>query len=231
MLTLVSVEEIALVGAALSGYAAAVTVPFEGAALKALADAEQAAAHRHARVRTVPLEGPFEPALLGVLKERQADLVVLGTHETGRIAGILLGSKATMVLHDAPCSVFIARGDPDPEVWPRSIVVGVDGSPSSDTAYAAASALAVRFGADLEAVMSIYDHSDDEIKDAEERIPELRLDHDSTAVDALTEASRTADLVVVGSRGLRGLKALGSVSERVAHSAESSVLVVRKPNG
>jgi nucleotide-binding universal stress UspA family protein len=31
----------------------------------------------------------------------------------------------------------------------------------------------------------------------------------------------------VGSRGLHGLRALGSVSERVAHDASCSVLVVR----
>jgi nucleotide-binding universal stress UspA family protein len=42
----------------------------------------------------------------------------------------------------------------------------------------------------------------------------------------LTAASDSADLVVVGNRGLQGLKAIGSVSERVAHGARSSVLVV-----
>ncbi|MGB1627847.1 MAG: universal stress protein [Miltoncostaeaceae bacterium] len=31
----------------------------------------------------------------------------------------------------------------------------------------------------------------------------------------------------MGARGLKGTKALGSVSERVAHKAASSVLVVR----
>jgi nucleotide-binding universal stress UspA family protein len=39
--------------------------------------------------------------------------------------------------------------------------------------------------------------------------------------------SEFADLVVVGSRGLKGLKALGSVSERVAHEARCPVLVVK----
>lgn len=47
-------------------------------------------------------------------------------------------------------------------------------------------------------------------------------------VRALVGASGIVDLVVVGSRGLHGLKALGSVSERVAHEAEGSVLVVRE---
>jgi nucleotide-binding universal stress UspA family protein len=46
-------------------------------------------------------------------------------------------------------------------------------------------------------------------------------------VDALADASQTADLVIVGSRGLGGLRALGSVSERIAHKAACSVLVVR----
>jgi nucleotide-binding universal stress UspA family protein len=48
-------------------------------------------------------------------------------------------------------------------------------------------------------------------------------------VAALVAAAADADLLVVGSRGLHGLRALGSVSERVAHQAHSSVLVVRRP--
>jgi nucleotide-binding universal stress UspA family protein len=38
-----------------------------------------------------------------------------------------------------------------------------------------------------------------------------------------------AALIVMGSRGRTGLAALGSVSERVAHRASCSVLVVRCP--
>ena len=46
-------------------------------------------------------------------------------------------------------------------------------------------------------------------------------------VTALCDAASNADLVVLGSRGLRGLRTLGSVSERVAHKATCSVLTVR----
>ena len=46
-------------------------------------------------------------------------------------------------------------------------------------------------------------------------------------VDSLVAAAEQADLVVIGSRGLHGLASLGSVSERVAHRARCSVLVVR----
>jgi len=48
-------------------------------------------------------------------------------------------------------------------------------------------------------------------------------------VAALVAAAADGDLLVVGSRGLHGLKALGSVSEQVAHQAGSSVLIVRQP--
>jgi nucleotide-binding universal stress UspA family protein len=56
--------------------------------------------------------------------------------------------------------------------------------------------------------------------------PELE-EQGERALNVLVAASESADLIVVGSRGLHGLKALGSVSERVAHQARSSVLVVR----
>lgn len=39
-----------------------------------------------------------------------------------------------------------------------------------------------------------------------------------------------ASLIVMGSRGQTGLKALGSVSEHVTHSADCSVLVTRQPS-
>jgi nucleotide-binding universal stress UspA family protein len=47
--------------------------------------------------------------------------------------------------------------------------------------------------------------------------------------ERIAEAARDdrAGLVVIGSRGLGGLKALGSVSERVVHAAPCSVLVAR----
>jgi nucleotide-binding universal stress UspA family protein len=63
--------------------------------------------------------------------------------------------------------------------------------------------------------------------EAAKRIAPECEEHEGRARDVLTVASETADLVVVGSRGLRGLRALGSLSERLAHDARSAVLVVR----
>jgi nucleotide-binding universal stress UspA family protein len=47
--------------------------------------------------------------------------------------------------------------------------------------------------------------------------------------DVIVEASKDADLAIVGSRGLNPLQRLlmGSVSSKVVHRAECDVLVVR----
>jgi nucleotide-binding universal stress UspA family protein len=50
---------------------------------------------------------------------------------------------------------------------------------------------------------------------------------DSPRSAALIEPAAPEDLLVVGSRGVRGLRWFGSVGEGVAHRAASSVLIVR----
>jgi nucleotide-binding universal stress UspA family protein len=56
------------------------------------------------------------------------------------------------------------------------------------------------------------------------------LDEHASAHKAITAAAASigASLLVIGSRGLHGVHALTSVSERVAHEAPCSVLVLRR---
>jgi nucleotide-binding universal stress UspA family protein len=176
------------------------------------------------QTRTVVACGTAWSKLLEEADHLDADLVAVGTHGMRRLPGILLGSTATEVVHRANRSVLVAR--PAPGGFPRRVVVGIDGSAESAAAYAVGRGLVERHegelwpvvahggkGVDKQQVASIVDGWHEDLLD----VP----------VDALVAASADADIVVVGSRGLHGVKALGSVSERVAHRARSSVLIVR----
>jgi nucleotide-binding universal stress UspA family protein len=191
------------------------------AALKqAVAEAEP----QHA-VEAKLVEGDPLQALLLELARRDGTLVVVGSHGISRATGIALGAVSTHLLHEAPCAVLIARGTIDVDHWPRGIVVGIDGSESSANGLEAARSLGERFGAPVRALTALRDSHVD-LAAAHWIAPELE-EHDAGALDALRSAAEGADLVVVGSRGLRGIRALGSVSERLAHQAGCSVLVVR----
>lgn len=187
-------------------------------------EAEQALAEAE---KLAPAEGKIvngDPAAVLLKEAEQATLLALGSHGRRRAAGILLGTVAARMLHEAPCSVLIARPARDPDTWPRTVVAGVDGSAESQLAVGAARSIASSCGADLRIVSATTDQVDRDA--AQEVAPELE-ERAGRAVDMLTAESKTADLIIVGSRGLQGLKALGSVSERIAHQASCSVLVVR----
>ena len=172
------------------------------------------------------VEGAYIPGMLAQLRAEEATLVALGVHRHRRIAGILLADVTTRMLHDAPCSVLVSRPADELDRFPRSIVVGLDGAPPSLEALLAARELAGRTGASLTALAALDGrHADREaLEQAAEDVPLVVVDEGP--VDGLVAAD--ADLLVLGSRGLHGLKSLGSVSERVAHRASCSVLVVRE---
>lgn len=199
-----------------------------GAALAA--DAEQAyakatellAGESSCTARLV--RGEPTAALLSVAAAEVATLVAVGGRHRSRTAGLLLSSVATVVLHDAPCSVLFSHPRWGERWYPRRILVGVDGSPCSLTALSAANVLAERLGSVVRVLAATGGKPIEAGAPWADRVDEWPPGH---PVVNLIDASIDADLVVVGSRGLHGLRALGSVSERVAHRAHCSVLVVR----
>jgi nucleotide-binding universal stress UspA family protein len=166
-------------------------------------------------------------ALISEIKRGHGTLLVVGSHGHGRVAGFVMGSTAGEVIHKAPSSVLIARGRGASGSFPSKVVVGVDGSPESAIAYATARELAERFDAELWPVVAHGGKAVDRLR-VGQIVGRDREELPDDPVAALVAAAADADLLVVGSRGLHGLKALGSVSERVAHQARSSVLIVRE---
>ncbi len=164
--------------------------------------------------------------LLEEIERDESTLVAVGSSGTGRFLGVVEGSVATEMIHRAPCSVLVTR--PAKDGFPRRLAVGVDGSVESAAAYAAARHLAERFGAELHAVVAWGGKGVDE-RLVTEITGGVQDNTRQTPADALTAAAEAADLVIVGSRGLHGLRSLGSVSERVAHRAPCTALVVREP--
>src|ERR1035438_8594922 len=89
-------------------------------------------------------EGPPVHRLLDELRAEQATLVAVGSHRHSRAAGMALGSVATAMLHEAPCSVLIAHGSDAPALGAHAtdapdlgaVVVGFDGSGGARRALA-----------------------------------------------------------------------------------------------
>lgn len=135
-----------------------------------------------------------------------------------------------------------------------SIVVGTDGSPGGQAAVAQAVRLARALDAEVH-VVSAYAtgtgtaafapeaavHADGRpkaeaaLEAAAQRLAAAGVQHDTRAVcgspaDALLDvaAIEAAEIIVVGSRGMRGSgRLLGSVPNTVSHKAPCSVMIVR----
>ena len=178
------------------------------------------------RARCAVVFGDPGAKLVSAAREADATLLVIGAPDSGRLGAFVLGLTGTYVLHNAPCSVLIARHPSNEAAFPRSIVVGHDGSAAATEAAVVAKELALRFGAELRIVVAT---GGDPVR-FDSLPPDEELEWFSARpIDALEAASGDADLLVVGSRGVHGPRALASVGERIGHLARCSVLVVREP--
>jgi nucleotide-binding universal stress UspA family protein len=218
---------LALVTAVHVGKAAGAGFGATRAASQLEADAAAGLERAHAlapAAHTVLVRGEPLAALTAAIEQEEATLVVVGSHGRRRGAGLVLGGVATSLLRDVPCAVLVARPPSEPDRFPSRLVAGVDGSPEGDAAASVARRLAERHGARLRLVVASGGKNVDATA---VRTSHPEADETPEApVTALLAAAEGADLLVVGSRGLHGVKALGSVSERVAHQAACSVLVV-----
>ncbi|MFC0529704.1 universal stress protein [Phytohabitans kaempferiae] len=203
------------------------------------------------QVQIQEILGEAAPELIE--KSRQAELVVIGSRGRGGFTGLLLGSVSAKVAAHAYCPVVVVR----PPNWSldasstEQVVVGVDGSSESMLALDLGSDEAARLGQSLAV---IHTHSEipaapqdheptttaqenakallaDAVNRARGRHPDLTV-RDEMVYGAgpkltLIEASRSATLVALGSRGRGGFAGmmLGSVSQALVHHSECPVLI------
>ncbi len=214
----------------------------EPRAEEALKRAEAAARRAGASAETDLRSGtPPSDVLLDAAASH--DLLVVGGHDQSRVGGIMTGSTASQAAHRTDRALLMARRPPSGEEFLDRVLLASDGSPGSWPAARAASHLARAHGSRVEIVyvpdgvhpglhrelarqvVAIEEETGSEpaVADWPGHVPARILE--------VADAERSS-LIVIGRRGLKGLRALGSVSERVAHRAPCSVLLVpREPAG
>jgi nucleotide-binding universal stress UspA family protein len=180
-------------------------------------------------------EGPTSDVLLSEAESH--NLLVLGSSGVSRAGGIMLGSTATQAAHRTSVPLLVARSGPDECGFPKRILLASDGSPGSWAATRAASRIARAFSSAVK-IVHVPSHTDPELRrtlgEQVEAIREvsgvepLLTDATGGVAETIVDAVRAdrSNLVAIGHRGVRGIRALGSVSERVVHESPCSVLVV-----
>jgi nucleotide-binding universal stress UspA family protein len=165
-------------------------------------------------------------------------LLVVGSHGQSRREGVVWGSTASLAAHTSPVPVLVARRPPDGESFPSRILVASDGSAGSSRAVDLAGRLASRHGAETWLVhVGDWDDPQHGRAFSEQAVALMQatgsepvvVELEGGAPRRVPELARQEriSLTVVGSRGLTGAKSLGSVSERIAHSSDGSVLIAR----
>jgi len=189
------------------------------------------------------------PARVLMAVSWRADLLVIGSHPTGPLAGILRGTIALQVAGRSECPVAVV-----PSGWvpgrTADVVVGWTDDATADEALEIAAQEAADAGTSLTIVNSwgqpfgadasgeVVEVLRDLVHAAARRVrashPGLPVEVDfgpTPAVVALVERGRGAGLVVVGShgRGALGSLILGSTSHDVLVNMPAPVLVVPSP--
>jgi nucleotide-binding universal stress UspA family protein len=206
------------------------------------------------RIQAKAIAAEPVPALLELSNEAQ--ILVVGRRGMSSLAGVLLGSVSIAMIHRARCPVAVIHDDP-PEAASKDapVLVGIDGSPASELATAIAIDEASWRGVELVALHAAYDGDPFGIHQLEwaavepkahealaerlagwqERYPDVRVRRvvvfDQPA-HHLIEQAKTAQLVVVGTRGhgeFTGLL-LGSVSAAVVQATRTPIIVARRGN-
>jgi nucleotide-binding universal stress UspA family protein len=214
------------------------------AVAEALSEAHAVLADSDLRVVERPLENGAGYQWDALLDEAaDADLLVLGRHHLPRATGFLIGSMTTNVLHQATLPVLAAVEPPNGLPFPGRILVASDGPGHPEEAVRVAAQIARRSGSEV-ILLRVSDDRGPGQPEVAAAVAELTEVTGARPVEVVvtgtphhaiaeSAAAEHASLVITGGRGLPSVETfgIGSVSERVAHEAPCSVLVVRRLSG
>jgi nucleotide-binding universal stress UspA family protein len=165
-----------------------------------------------------PVQGSVAERLNSLVREEDADVIVLGSSARGPLRR-LFGSVTAELrgISDAP--VLVVPRDTTAVTWEPggTIVVGVDGTAGSARAQVVASGLAERLG------MTVVPTFIDQALGSWEEAPGIRVELGDPAWTLGESATANhAELVVVGTRG----ETFGSVSQQLAALSAVPVMIV-----
>ena len=212
--------------------------------------------HRQADVKVSTDVLPEEPEYALVRESRTASLLVTGTRGRSGLAEALLGSVSLIVAGHAQCPMIVVRGNHDdraPTGTHGRVVVGVGEKPAGSAAVRFAYEEARRRGVPVDAVRAwrwpareSTDHPllageparlheqqavealEEALQDAPADVASHRRTVEGRTRTVLVDASRDADLLVVGAKrrpGHHGLQ-LGRVAHGVLHHSTCPVVIV-----
>ncbi|WP_405859206.1 universal stress protein [Streptomyces sp. NBC_01515] len=221
-----------------------------------VAAAARRARHRRPDVKVSTGVLPEEPEYALVRESRSASLLVTGTRGRSGLAEALLGSVSLIVAGHAQCPMVVVRGHHDDQAPTGAhgrVVVGVGEKPAGSAAVRFAFEEARRRGVPLEAVRAwrwpaheSTDHPlmageparlherravealEAALQDAPADVASHRRTAEGHTRTVLVDASRDADLLVVGAKrrpGHYGLQ-LGRVAHGVLHHSACPVVIV-----
>ncbi|MGA2321524.1 MAG: universal stress protein [Solirubrobacteraceae bacterium] len=179
--------------------------------------------------------GPPSRVILDWANER--DLLAIGAPATSWLEGMFTGGVAASAESSFTTPLLVGRSRPKDQPSDRRILIASDGLPGSEQLVEWAGRLAQVQGAEAILLHAIglessarrqrFGEQAERLEAAFDGKTDVRIQSGS-ARTVIVETARAvgASLIVMSSRRLKGVRAIGSVSRRVVHEGHCSVLLL-----